>query len=457
MSIAKNLELSFQRLTPAISRVKLSGTRSPFDLNFTTEHSYSETDTPTSNRSFSTTHSNDHSVGLSQKIPFGTTFEASSNLDNTATRSNQFNDSYSHSIGLSATQPLLKNFGTKINLFNFRSAEYDILISDADYQTNIDQTVTEVANAFFELLFARENLKNRQLSLKFAQQLQQENQSRYEIGVMTKLDLSQANSEVASRQEAVFRSERDIRTRQNALKLLISDEFESLLNQEIIPISDPVFSKEPPALSQAFKNALTNRPDLLRIKKEAEKENIRLQFRDNQLWPQLDLSGSYGYNGLGGNPQRSIRDSAELDKDDWSVGIIMRIPFQNRSAKSQIEESKLLKEQKLLQIKQKEQSIMAEVDNALSQVLTNQKRVESAGVAEVFAKETLEAEQEKLTAGASTTFTVLRLQRDYTEAQTNALRTKADLEKSLAELHRVQGLSLIYAQETKKDPLIVNP
>lgn len=457
MAIQKNLSLSLQRFNPRIFESRVLAARGPFDLNFTTDHSYSETDSPSSNTRYTTSRSNEHSVGLDQRIPFGTTFSVDQVFGNSMSTSNEFKDNYSQSIEFSATQPLLRNLGSKINLFTFKNAEFDLLISEADYQTNVDRTVTDVANAFFELLFAIENLKNRQLSLEYAQKISTQNQSRFEIGVMTKLDVSQANSEVASRQEAVFRAEREIRTRQNTLVLLVSDDFESWITRVIRPLPDEVFSKTPPPLESAFKNAINNRPDLLRMKKVAEKDSLAFDYRKNQTLPQLDLSGTYGYNGLGGNPQRSIKDTAELNKDEWSIGVLLKIPFQNRSARGAEQEAKLQQQQGLLEIKQKEQQILSEVDNAMGQVNTNEKRVESTLEAQSFAKETLEAEQEKLFAGSSTTFTVLRLQRDFVEAQTNALRAKTDLEKSLAELHRVQGLSLIYAQETKKDPAVLNP
>jgi outer membrane protein TolC len=457
MAMQKNLSLSFQRLNPEISKAKLLSTQGEFDLDFTLDNSYSETDTPTSSSRFTTTHANDHSLGLSQKIPFGTTLGVSNTFENSTTRTGNFADHYSSFWGASFSQPLLKNFGTGINLFNIQSAQLDISISDASYQNVIDQTVTDVANAFFELLFAREDLESKRISLQYAEQLLLENKTRLEVGRMTRLDVSQANSEVSTRTEEVIRAEREIKTRENDLKLLITDQFQDWLDREIIPNPDPVFDPLPPSIAKAFKNALTNRPDLLQLKKTAEQKNLLLQYQKNQEWPQLDLSGSYGFNGLDSNPGSSLRDSAELNKDEWAIGLTLKIPFQNRAAKGTRQQAQIQQQQTLIQLKQKEQEIMSEVDNALGQVLTNQKRVESTQSALSYAQETLEAEQEKLKAGSSTTFTILRLQRDLTEAKSKEIRAKIDLEKSFAQLHRVQGLSLLYVQEAKNNAPLLNP
>jgi len=457
MAMQKNISLSLQRLNPEISKSKLLSARGEYDLNFTLGSSYSETDSPTSSTSFTTTHSDDYSTGLTQKIPFGTTFELSNTLDNSTSNTKKFVDSYSSFWGASFTQPLLRNFGSKINLFNIQSAEIDISIQDSIYQNEIDQMVTDVANAFFELLFARQDLESKQISLKVAEQFESENQARLEIGTMTKLDLSQAKSELSTRQEEVLRAEREIRFRENNLKLIITDQFEEWLTKQIIPNPDSVFETTPPSLQKAFQNALTNRPDLLQLKKTAEQKNLVLQYRKNQDWPQLDLSGNYGFNGLDQTPASSLRDTGELNKEEWTIGLTLKIPLQNRVAIGARQQAQLQQQQILLEIKQKEQSIMSEVDNAISQVLTNQKRVESSKNTRAYIEETVEAEEEKFKQGSSTTFTVLRLRRDYSDAKNREIRAKIDLEKSLAELHRVQGLSLIYVQEAKKETPLSNP
>ncbi len=457
MAMQKNLSLSLKRLDPEISKAQRLSAQGDFDLNFSIDHSYSESDNPTSPSSFTTSHENSHSTGLTQKIPLGTTFGLTNTFDNSATNTNRFIDNYSTFWGASFTQPLLKNFGSKINLFNIQSAEIEIGIQESLYQNQIDLTVTNVANAFFELLFSRQDLESKKISLQYAERLQSENQARVEIGTMTKLDLSQANSEVSSRQEEVLRAEREIRTQENTLKLLITDQFEEWLSKEIIPSLDSVFEKSPPSLKKAFQNALTNRPDLHVIKKSAEQRNLTLHYRKNQDWPQLDLSGNYGFNGLDRNPGSSLRDTSELDKDQWLIGLALKIPLQNRSAIGARQQAQLQQQQILIEIKQKEQSILSEVDNAIGKVLTDQKRVESTRNTREFGQETVEAEEEKFKQGASTTFTLLRLQRDYSEAKSKEIRAKIDLEKSLAELHRVQGLSLIYAQENKSVSSLSNP
>ena len=42
---------------------------------------------------------------------------------------------------------------------------------------------------------------------------------------------------------------------------------------------------------------MTERPDLLQAKLNVEQQGIQLKYYRNQLFPELDLIGSYGFNG----------------------------------------------------------------------------------------------------------------------------------------------------------------
>ena len=49
---------------------------------------------------------------------------------------------------------------------------------------------------------------------------------------------------------------------------------------------------------------MTERPDLLQAQLNVEQQGIQLKFYRNQLFPELDLTGTYGYNGSGTQLQR---------------------------------------------------------------------------------------------------------------------------------------------------------
>ena len=51
-------------------------------------------------------------------------------------------------------------------------------------------------------------------------------------------------------------------------------------------------------LTKSLLKAFELRPEYIATRKKIEREKIRVAFAKNQRWPQFDLKGSYGLNGL---------------------------------------------------------------------------------------------------------------------------------------------------------------
>ena len=134
----------------------------------------------------------------------------------------------------------------------------------------------------------------------------------------------------------------------------------------------------------------------------------------------------------------------QLRHDDpaWGVGIAITIPIGNRTARANYNIARLDREQALLSLKQLEQNIVVQVDNAVGRVQTNLKRVEATRVASRLAEESLKAEETKLRDGTSTSFLVLQAQSQLAAARSAEIRARTDYRESLIELNRVEGSTL---------------
>jgi outer membrane protein TolC len=104
--------------------------------------------------------------------------------------------------------------------------------------------------------------------------------------------------------------------------------------------------------------------------------------------------------------------------------------------------NKAAMEQTVLGLKQTEQNIMVEIDNAVKLAETSYRRVDATRQARAYAEAALEAEQKKLENGKSTSFVVLQLQRDLTSAQSEEILALTEYNKSLAALARSEGTTL---------------
>jgi len=401
---------------------------------------------------------------LNQKVVTGGDYEISFNNDRNKTNSSfaGLNPQYSSELLLSATQPLLKNFGIDNNKRNIYIANNDLDISDFDFESKVIDTITEVENVYWELVFSIEELKVQQKSLQRAQDLEKRIRAQVEVGTVAPLDILQAQSEVASRERLLVQAEDLIQDNEDNLKNILNINFDSSDGQKKVrPVDRPMIQpKKEIGLDEAIKKALANRPDYLSRKTQLASDNILSKFNENQVYPTLDLFGSLGLNGIsgdavtitsgtvtgtspfGGGYDETLSRLGSGDFYQWQVGLRMSYPLGNRSAKSRLTASRLQVAQTLLDIKDLEKKIVVEVREAVRQIQTEAKRVQAAGVASKLAQRTLDAEEKKFEVGLSTSFNVLQFQEDLLLAQSIELRAIIDHRQSRIRLRQVTATTL---------------
>jgi len=167
-----------------------------------------------------------------------------------------------------------------------------------------------------------------------------------------------------------------------------------------------------------------------------------VKFRKNQVLPQMDLVGNYGLNASSTSVSDALGQFAGMNNPFWSVGGQVTIPLGNISARNSYRASKATKDQLQLQYKQVEQNILILIENAIANAKTSFQRVDATREARIYAEAALDAEQKKLESGKSTSFEVLRLQRDLTTARSNEIRALADYNIALAQIALQEGSTL---------------
>jgi outer membrane protein TolC len=167
-----------------------------------------------------------------------------------------------------------------------------------------------------------------------------------------------------------------------------------------------------------------------------------LKYDNNQLYPSLDLVGSYGYNGAGQEFGDTFNQLKQANQPFWSYGAQFSMPLSNVGARNAQKADKVTLKQLLLQLKQKEQGVMVEIDNAVKQAQSSYQSVEATKQARIYAEAALDAEQKKYAVGKSTTFTVLQLQKNLTQARSDEIRSLADYNEALANLAAKEGSTL---------------
>jgi len=475
LALEQNLGIRIQRFDPQIQDVGVAQARSFWAPSLTSNFARnSQTQQPTSSLAGGASSilngSVSSAVGLTQVLPWGGSYAATWNSSRFTT-TNLF-QSYSPQIGsnlnLQYTQPLLRNFDIDQIRQQVANSRKSRELSDIQLQSVITQTLRSVKNAYWDLVYAINNLKAQQQSLALSQQSLKDNQKRVEIGTLAPIDIVQSQAEVANNEQGVIIADAAIRAAQDNLRALILDPAAAdFWTVAFEPTDAPTFTEQALDVDAAVRNALDKRTDLRSAKNSLEQSDINIKFFRNQIKPDVNANVSYittaaggtqlsqvdlAAAAIGGSINRTVvsergfgsvlGDVLQNQYPNWTVGVSIGYPLGASTAHANLARVRLEYEQAQAQLKSLQLQIATQVRAIARNVQTNQKRVQAAGVSRELQEKKLEAEEKKLAAGMSSTFLVLQAQRDLALARTTEVQAVSDYNKSLVDFDAVQQVPL---------------
>jgi outer membrane protein TolC len=173
-----------------------------------------------------------------------------------------------------------------------------------------------------------------------------------------------------------------------------------------------------------------------------EKQHVTIKYNFNQLFPQLDIVGSYGRNATTLNFGDNLTEIRKGTFPFYSYGLALTVPLGNTTARDNYRSAKASLRQVLLQLKKTETTIVLAIDDDVKTVRSDLLKVDSTRQARLYAEQALEAEQTKLEHGKSTSFIVLQLQNNLTAARSAEIRALADYNIALEQLAFDDGTTL---------------
>jgi outer membrane protein len=383
------------------------------------------------------------------------------------------------------TQHLLQGFGFAANTRFIRIAKNNRELSDVAFRLQIIDSLDQIENIYWDLVFAYENVRVQKESLAFAQKTLSDTKKQVEIGSLAPIEVIRAQSTVAQDQQLVTKANTDLELQQllmkNALTRTLKDP--GLATAEVIPVSTMDVPLEEPVVptEDLINEALRHRAELVESRIDLNSRDLSNKAVRSSLLPTLDLYAYYGGAGLGGsqNPtnlcanQPLAEQSANFcagpngttnppgqtlipiapttsyggtlnqlinsTASDKGVGISLNIPLRNRAAQAVQIRSELEYRQAQMRLQQIENQVGVEVRNAQYAVQQNRASVDSAKAAVELGHQSLDAEQKKFQFGTSTNTLVLQYQSQLATAESTLVNAMVAYEKSRVELDRATG------------------
>ena len=451
VALQHNFDVQITRLNPEIARLNLHMSYGAYDPNLQVQGLHSFNQSP--GQYFggigylpgTKSDQNTFDAGFTGNTPIGMTYS----ISGTAAEQygtdfrGPFDNSRADAALFSVRQPLLKNLWIDPYRWAIQINKKQLKISELGLEYQIMTTVTTVEQGYYDLISARENLKVQEKALELAQRLLSENKKRVEVGALAPLDEKQAESQVASSKADLLVAQQLLSNAQNAMKALLSDNYLNWQDAKIDAAETLTAVVQPFSRQESWRRGMTMRPDLLQSRQSLEEQHINVRYYRNQLFPQVDLLGSFGYSANGpGEFSSAFGQIRDGKNPSYSYGAQLTIPLTSRQPRDQLKISKSQEKQILLRLKQQEQSIMVQIENAIIGAQTAFERVDATKQARIYAQMALDAEQKKLENGKSTSFVVLQLQRDLTSAKSAEIGALSDYNKALAQLAFSEGYTL---------------
>ena len=265
---------------------------------------------------------------------------------------------------------------------------------------------------------------------------------RLEVGALAPLDLESAEAQAAQSRAAVIAAKSQLSTQERLLIQLVTDQYSAWADLVLKPSGSLTATHQYFSRQDCWKKALTERPDFLQSKLDVEKAGIQLKYDLNQVFPELDVFGTYGFNGGGKEFSGALYDIQEMNHRFYTYGGKVTVPLANLAARNAYRSDKAARQQLVLTLKKLEETIMIAVDNDITTVQANYDQVQATTAQRQYEEAALDAEQKKLENGKSTTYTVLQVQRDLTSARGAEIQALDNYNKSLSQLSFDEGGTL---------------
>ena len=376
---------------------------------------------------------------------------------------------YVTTLGLSLNQPLLRDFGWRYALLVVEIAQNTEQAAYHQYEAGIANTIAQVERAYWNFVLAIEAVQVQEQSLALAQELQRQNEGKYNVGALPQTSVLEAKSQVASREATLIQARNlAVIARDNLRAIINARDQDSLALMMIKPIDKPTVSDYPIDLERSLRTALERRPELIAARLTVHGAGLQRKVAENQLLPRLNFGGGLGVNGIAGTdagvknpfpPPDTIAVNPTITGGyghalgllpdgrfySWSAGATLEVPIDNAQAKADYSKANIDFEQSSLSLRQLQETVTLEIKQAVSNLQTDLKSIDATRIARELAEENLRNQKARYDVGLATTKDLLDYQDQLTQARFREINALTRYNTDLAEMRRVEG-SLLSAR-----------
>ena len=364
-ALETNYAIQVVRYNPAIETTRIVEAEAAFDAILFTNITKNKIDRPSGNQLTATNldlfTSN---YGVRKVLPTGMSVSGSYQLNRTksATSFQTVNPEYTSNFVFEMRQPLLRNFGIDFNRSIILLAKNDRLIGDQTFRRQVRDTLRQVEEFYWRLVFARRDVV-------ISARLLSEYETIYDYLVArqafditpvqisaTKANLEQTKAEFVRRRAAVFDAEDRLTAAMNSQDVDLADDI------EIIPDDLPQLHRFEVDRLAEVQTALDNRSEIKEQELRVDNAKILVGRAKNGELPRFDLTFRSTSDGLGTNADSSFDELTRGHFIEYFIGVEFEMPIGNRGPRAAHQRSKLQHDQAVATLRKIFEDVILDVN-----------------------------------------------------------------------------------------------
>jgi outer membrane protein len=312
-----------------------------------------------------------------------------------------------------------------------RQTNASIAAADAQFEAAKQGTVLRVAQTYFNLLAAQDNLTTAEATKRAISQQLRQTQQRFEVGLSAITDVheAQAGFDSAVAAEIAARNQLDL-ARENLREIVGQEPMVLAVLKDEVPLLSP----EPADINEWVKTAQKQNLSLLAAEASSRVAAEELSRRQAGHFPSLDLVASQAHSDTTDNAARGT------ESDNTSVSLQLNVPiFSGGLTTAQTREARALYNQATDVLEQQRRATIRETRSAYLGVATGISQVKARKQALSSAQTALEATQAGFEVGTRTAVDVLNAQQVRFQAQSEYYKSRYDYILATLQLKQAAG------------------
>ncbi|HEX3914651.1 MAG TPA: TolC family outer membrane protein [Steroidobacteraceae bacterium] len=321
-----------------------------------------------------------------------------------------------------------------------KRADSQVAQAEADYQAAQQDLMERVAQRYFDVLGAQDDLEAQQVALTSVTRQLAQAEARYQIGLIAVTDVEEARASHDSTAAAVIAAKRALASTQELLREIIGDPFDSLARPiEPFEMANP----DPISENRWVEMALQQNLSLVssRLAADIARENVSVARGGH--FPSLDLVGSAGKltnNGVDVFDDGTPAGGTTLDQRQRSIGIQLTFPiYSGGMVSSQVRQAVYQHRAAKERLERVARQTEHDARDAYLGVLSEISRVKALHRAVESNLTALRATESGYEAGTRTAVDVLQSRQQWVQAQTDYSRSRYDYMLNVIKLQQAAG------------------